>query len=291
MLRDAGIPTRQFSAPDLAAKITSYAIANNDPFLLAYYVDTGTGLLGPPLRLIRFDRAKRDLRRADFADIHALFQRDVPMSCLGSALDIREYRGNIYIDTHANPSAGCVIVLSSTLSFKTAISGWLLGLIAADYAIVRHSEIHFMSVHPMHIGVLDLEQNHLVEVFPFENDPQRREFSGLLKPHIVEKWCKEHNAQCDPENFDTDLKGKLAVNEAARIFGFEAEFNASGFGEATEKQVPRRNVVYVFRQRSGEWEHREFPVAQFRSLFSGKNLQELISSEPNRAFAVTFPAP
>lgn len=55
------------------------------------------------------------------------------------------------------------------------------------------------------------------------NDPQPRQFSCLIAALISEKWCLEYNAQRDPEHFDADLKGNLQVNEAAKVFGFEAQ--------------------------------------------------------------------
>jgi hypothetical protein len=151
-LRAANVPTQKFAALELDEKITSYAISRDDPFLLAYHRVDGSGLNQRPLHVIRYARATGGLRRADLRDITTLFQDKLTMDCLGSALDIREYHGTIYIDTHINPSAGCVIVLSSDLSFKTALSGWLLGLLGADYAIVHRSEVHFMAIHPMHIA-------------------------------------------------------------------------------------------------------------------------------------------
>ena len=98
-LRTAKIPTQQFPASELDGKLTSYAISNDDPFLLAYYIDDGSGLLQPPLHIIRYDRGTGELRRADLRDISALFQDEIPMGCLGSALNIREYRDTIYIGT------------------------------------------------------------------------------------------------------------------------------------------------------------------------------------------------
>ncbi len=291
VLQNANVPTQRFAASELSAKITSYANSDDDPFLLAYYLDSGSNALLPPLRVIRYGRAAKDLRRAEFRDITALFQGVVSMNCLGSALEIREYHNTIFIDTHASPSAGCVIVLSSTLSFKAALSGWVLGLMGADYAILRQSEIHFMSVHPLHIGVFDVKQNRLIQVFPFEDDTQRRQYSDLIKPLVSEKWCMEFNAECNPENFNADPKGALAMNEAAKVFGFEAEFNAGGFGEAAEKQVPPRSVFYVFRERKGVWEHREFSADQFQSLSGGKSLQQVIAKDPDRAFAPISRAP
>lgn len=291
VLRDANVPTNQFAAAELAAKITSFANSNGDPFLLAYYLDSGSRALLPPLRVIRYSRTAQDLRRAEFHDITALFQDVVSMNCLGSAQEVREHNNTIFIDTHITPSAGCVIVLSSTLSFKAALSGWVLGLMGTNYAILRQSEIHFMSVHPLHIGVFDIKQNRLMPVFPFEDDPQRRLYSDLIKPLVSAKWCMQFNAECNPENFNADPKGDLAMNETASVFAFEAEFNAGGFGETAEKQILPRSVFYFFRERGGAWEHREFSAAEFRILSGGKTLAELVSKDPDRAFTATSPAP
>jgi hypothetical protein len=277
----------------LSGKITSYAISVDDPFLLAYYNDDGSGRLRPPLHIIRYDHETKNLRRADVRDIEALFQGQIPMDCLGSALRIREHRGTIYIETHHNPSAGCVIVLSSELSVKTALSGWILGFLGADYAILRGSEVHFMSFHPMHIEVFDLKQNRLQEVYPIENDPQERQFSRLIekwwrenKTPSIEKWCRENNSPCAAEGFDADLKGELAVNEAAGVFGFEAEFRAAGFYESTKEPIPPRTAAYIFREHAGTWEHREFSARQLRSLFGGMGIQELVAKKPDLVFKV-----
>ena len=281
----ANVPTREFSGPELRQNITSYAIARGDPFLLAYYVDDGSGRLQPPLHVIRYSRGTEDLRRADLRDIAALFQGLVQMDCLGSALGVREYRDTFYIETHGGPSAGCVVVLSSALSIKAALSGWLLGLVGPDYAILRGSEIHFMSVTPLHVEVYDLKRNRTVEVYPLKEDGLRRQYSrSIIRAGISEKWCMENNAQCDPGNFDTEVKGGLAVNEAAKVFGFEAEFDAAGFGDGGQRQAPPRSVVYVFREHDGAWQHREFEPAQLRGRFGVSSIQELVAQNPLAAF-------
>jgi hypothetical protein len=283
-LRASNIPIQKFTGLELRQEITSYAISEGDPFLLAYYVDDRSGRLQPPLHVIRFARKTEDLRRADLADIEALFQGEVRMDCLGSALGIREYHDTIFIETHRGPSAGCVIVLSSVLSFKAVLSGWLLGLLGSDYAIVRRSEVHFQSVQPLHIEVFDLKRNRSVEVYPPKEDGVRRQYSRLIQPRISEKWCMEHNAQCDPENFDTGLIGGLAVNEVAKVLGFEAKFDAAGFGDAAEKQVRPRSVLYIFRERGGKWQHREFDPVELRRRFGVLSIQELVTRNPDAAF-------
>jgi len=283
-LRAASMPTQSFPAAELAGKITSYAVSNGDPFLLAYYDDDGSVRIQPPLHVVRYDRAAGEVRRADFRNVLALFQGETPMDCLGSALTISQYRGFLYIDTHGGPSAGCVLIFSTGLELKASLSGWLLGRLGADYAIVRGSEVHFMSVHPTHIVVFDLKQNRSVTVYPYANDPERQRFSRLIEPWISESWCRENNAACDPENFDADLTGSVAVNESARVFGFEARFDAGGFGEAAEKTVAPRTVTYFYRERGGAWEHREYQGPALLRLLGGMTLDEFIRQKPDLAF-------
>jgi hypothetical protein len=88
-LRAANVPVPSDAEPELRQVIASYAVSTGDPFLLAYYVDDGSGLLHPPLHVVRFDRGTGNFRRADVPDIGALFQDGNRMDCLGSALNVR----------------------------------------------------------------------------------------------------------------------------------------------------------------------------------------------------------
>jgi hypothetical protein len=131
------VPTQQFAAPELSGPITSYAVSNDDPFLLAYYVDDGPGALQAPLHVIRYDRATGDLRRGDVRDSDALPHGEMLSNCFGSVLRIREYIDTIYVETHVGPSAACAIVLSSGLSSQTVLPGLLEGFLGADYGILH----------------------------------------------------------------------------------------------------------------------------------------------------------
>ena len=94
----------------------------------------------------------------------------------------------------------------------------------------------------------------------------------------------EVNAQCDPENFNTDINGEVAVNESANVFGFEAKFDAAGFAAHSEKLVPPQTVAYLFRNRAGVWEHLAFNPQRLRSQFSVSSLAELVAQKPDAAF-------
>lgn len=284
VLQAARVPTQDFSASALDEKITSFAVSTDEPFLLAYYTDDGSGLLEWPLHILRFYRGTNELRRADLQNATAKFEEGFDMDCLGSALEIMENADTIYVETHGGPSAGCVLVLSPTLQLRQALSGWLLGLMGSDFAIIRRSETHTNSPTPMRIAVFDLKQKQLVDVYPFKNDVQRLQFSQLIKPHISKSWCREYILDCDPATFETELKGKLVVNEAVKTFGFEAEFDAVGFSDTSQMQVPSRVVAYIYRKRGAIWEHRELEPGQLQRLFGTAGIQELVTTKPTAAF-------
>lgn len=210
----------------------------------------------------------------------------VEQVCLGSADLITERYDNVYIDTMTSPSAGCILVLSSELSMKATLSGWVEGVIGADYLIIHESEIHFISVHPMRIAVFDLRRNRLTELYPPKRDMLRQQYSSLIRAHMPsEQWCMRTNSACNPGDFDNDLDGSVTVNQSARVFGFVADFSPAGFGDAAAKSVPSEHVAYVFRLRHGAWQYREFLPAQLEKLFGITAIEKLVSQKPNDAFA------
>jgi hypothetical protein len=281
VLRSRHVPTSQFSDSDLAAKITSWAASTDDePFLLAYYIDDGSVSLHAPLHVIRYDPASRTLRRTDL-----LGNGTARTDCLGSALEIGEQHGVIHIETHVTPSAVCLLLLSPQLALKTTLPGGLLGMVGEDYAIVQWGQIHFAAVHPMRIAVYDLRRDRLTEVYPSAQDIYRQQFSRELQSHMPSQdWCRTENAPCDPRNFDAELVGHVAVNEAAKVFGFVARYDAGGFGEEAAKQVQPMAVAYVYRLRGKRWQRREFLPESLVALFGVETVGELVSQKPQAAF-------
>ena len=286
-LRPHHISANHLAGIDLNQKITGWAAsAGEDPFLIAYYTDDGSGMLREPLHVMRYDRTARDLRRAGLR-IGALSHKGAPMDCRGSTVAIDEVHGHVYVDTQLTPSAGCVLVLSPQLSLKTALYGWLLGVMGPDYAILHENEVHFAAVHPMRITIYDLKRNRQTEVYPPANDRLRQQFSAALKQHLADKnWCQEHNTPCDPGDFDNELTGNLTVNEPSRVFGFEATLDAAGFGDEAEEEVQPRVVVYVFRLKDGKWDYRQFMPEQLKQVFAVETVEELVSRKPDAAFDV-----
>ncbi len=283
-LREAKVPLDAFSAAEIGRPITSYAIATGDPFLLAYYVDDGSGRLAAPLRILGYWRRTKQIRRGELSRVTALSQGATPAGCLGSALSIRESAGVVLLETHLSPSAGCLILLDSQLRLDSAFGGWIVAQLSPLHLLLRASEVHFLPVHPVRLQVLDLVTRSTEDIYPSLRDELRAQYSRLIRDRISPQWCMDHNAQCDPENFDVEITGAVASNERARVFGFRARFDATGFGESVTSRVPPQNVVYLFRHDGAHWRYHEFTDAEFQRRFGTSDLEQFILRTPEAAF-------
>ncbi len=253
------VGARTLSAGDLKQPITSFAVsADNLPFLIAYYDDDGSGLLPPVLHVLRYDERTRDLRRTDlhgaevpFHGFHGVMEQ-VSNICMGSALAVSEREGFITVETHINPSAGCVLVLTPDLSFSAGLWGWVLARVNGEI-LFEESMIHFANIHDARLSLYNPRQRQAVSIYPANVDDARRKFSAELKKHLPSaEWCAEQNNLCNPESFSTDID-HVTVGEQGRSFAFDAEMNAEGFGEDAARSVQPRTVHYVCRQSDGRW--------------------------------------
>jgi hypothetical protein len=175
---------------------------------------------------------------------------------MGSAMGISERDGVIAIDTHINPSAGCVLILNRDLSFSAGLWGWVLGSINGQL-IVQEDMVHFAPTHSARLFVYDPHRKKATHIYPPENDPARQEFSAALRRFLPsDEWCKQANHACDPETFNTDVD-HFAIDQRANEFSFDAVMDAEGFddksGDGAEETIPSRTIHYVCRFRNGEW--------------------------------------
>jgi hypothetical protein len=252
-----GVTLGALSAQELREPITSYAAsAGNAPFLLAYYHDDGSGMLNDELHLLRYDRRRRSLQRAALQGGQQ-FSREGVMSavsseCLGAVLSISEADGYIAIDTHINPSSGCLLVLTTNLRFSAALYGWLTARIGTNL-LFTESMVHFAPTHSERFSLYDPRNKHRVSIYPAPGDSARAAFSSDLEAHLpTPDFRARQNLACNPEEFSVDLDDvQVAAN--ADSFSFEAHMSAEGFGEAAERLVAARTVRYVCHRRHGRW--------------------------------------
>jgi hypothetical protein len=245
---------------DREQPITSFAVSSDDgPFLLAYYDDDGSGTLRPPLHVLRYDRQTKRLLRADLHGSPAQFHgfdevmSDIPNeTCLGSALQIYEKNGFIVIDTHINPSAGCILILTPDLKFSAALWGWTLGQIDGNI-IYELSMVHFASIHAARIAVYNARLKQRTLIYPAPSDPARKQFSNELKKHLpAREFCIQQNLPCDPANFSTDIQ-HVIVSNPDHSFAFEAQMTPEGFGTQAENLVAPQTASYKFHLEDRKW--------------------------------------
>lgn len=250
------VPATGLSDVERQQAITSFAVSTDGSiFLLAYFDDDGSITLPPLLHVFRFDRTNGRSKRAALRGQEVSPDRvmdKLPGVCLGSALSISEENGLIAIDTHINPSAGCVLLLSPDLEWNAALPGSLSGRLGNRF-IVAGNSIHFAPTHPGTLGVFDPAWKQLTPIYPAAGDERRIAFSKLLQAHLPSSaWCREFNNACDPENFTTDILN-VKVDVPRNAFSFDAAMRPQGFGKDAEAAIPPQTVHYECTFRNGAW--------------------------------------
>ncbi len=141
--------------------ITSFAVSAAEfPFLIAYYDDDGTGTLPAVLHVFRYDARIRALSRTDLRGEGVAsagrggLMRYLSDTCMGSALAVSERNGFVTIQTHINPSAGCVLILTSDLKWTAGLWGWVLAPVG-KMLLFEENTIHFAPVHSARIALYD----------------------------------------------------------------------------------------------------------------------------------------
>ena len=267
---------------NLEKKITSGAqLDDADQFVIAYYLEDASGDLNPPLFLDRYDKKSKEWQSTALPDAQTK-SPGIDDVCFGSVLDIKASSGRFFLDTHINPSAGCLLVLSPDLKLEASLDGWLLGQLGANLLVYHRSEVHFAPVHPAEIALYDLHSKRDVIIFPPKTPTpiraartaQLREF---YKPN--EAWCQKNDDPCDPESFDSDLQGPLVLNEADSALAFLVSYEQIQFVQGDlQKPSGPKDVLYVYRRLDDEakTEFREMLWGAAKTRFGDMPLQNLL---------------
>lgn len=252
------VPSRVLPAADLQipAERAGWS-AKNSPFLIAYY-DGNTETLPNLLHVVRYDLRTHKIQRTDLRAIDVTFHgfdsvMDRPSSdCLGAVLSISEEDGLVTIETHINPSAGCVLILTPDLKFSAGLYGWVLGRIRHDL-IFEESMVHFASVHDSRLAVYDIDARKLFHIYPSQQEPERQLFSAQLAKHMLsDSWCAEHNNPCNSKSFNTEIE-HLIVDPRRSNFAFDVQMTSEGFGPEAERVVKPKSIHYLCSKLNGKW--------------------------------------
>ncbi len=281
-LREHSVPLAGRLASELDRRITSYAVLDSPAdFAIAYYVNDGSGLLRPPLLVLHYERVPQRWHSTAIRKVSILPRPGLDGLCLGSALRIERQGGFWFVDTHINPSAGCLLVLSPRLELKKALYGWAVGWFRSGRVIMHHSEVHFAPTHPMELSIYDPRTGALTKIYPPQRDPLRAEFAGRIAAVLDENWCREHNHHCDPRLFDSDCR-ELVVSDRSQAFAFAAYFDASSYGPKADETIGTLDVVYVYRLGPHGIEHRAFEVSEDEGRNAKQMLQKLVEPQSLR---------
>jgi hypothetical protein len=235
VLRAHGLTASPQVLGNLDKPITSYSIFDNGrEFLIAYYLDDGTGLLTEPLFVHRYDAVAHEWKGIEITD-RAAQTSDV--RCLGSAVSIRVSAHAIYIGTHLNPSAGCTIVLSRGLAVQAVLPGWVLALFADETIVYERSQVHFAPTHYAELFLHDEPHHHDRQLYPMK-PYQRIRIDHMHKVRRIysnKEWCRDHNHHCDPERFDNFIVGDVAVNDTTGALAFQVWFDNTVYWSDLER--------------------------------------------------------
>lgn len=247
---------------------------DSNQFVTAYYLAGESDAVDSPLYVDRFDRGsgKWQEGKLESADSKEADRVDGP--CLGSVMEIQEFGDYLLLDTHINPSAGCMLVLGRNLRLRASLYGWFLAGLPPSRVLYRRSEIHFAAVHPLEIAVYDLANGKDSTIFPQTADsPIRADLTKRLNAFFAahQDWCREHNHPCDSKQVDSELQGDIAVNPQQDALAFVVSYETQVF-QPGELQAPSgpNAVLYVYRHVSDE-AHREFREIKLSGSSSGED--------------------
>ena len=238
-LEGRGIPVPSAGIIDLDLAITSHAVEDApDLFVIAYYaLRPEPGHLDDSLRVSAYDKATGSWA-------HAAFER----GNTGSALGIRRSPRHIFIDTHLNPSAGALVVLSRALEPVARLDGWLLRLMPGEIVLYHRNQVHFAPIHPAELWIWSAATGLDTVLYPARPygavrsryvDSLRARYARLGEP-----WFREHNHPTDPEWFGSRLGDTLVFDEAGTAVAFVMHF---GEGNELPADPPPLDVVVTCR--------------------------------------------
>jgi hypothetical protein len=276
---------------DSAVTINSFGIVNSaSQFAIAYYEDSGTDALKPPLHVLRYDKAVQRWYHRDFreGELKAVFTAGWPgarpnkIDCFGSA-SVRAVADLLLVGTHLTPSAECTMILRSDLTVVSVFSGWEVAAIGS-VILVERSEIHFAATHPLRLAIVDLATGIERDIFPPPDDPVRQQFSERLAKVADKAWCRENNASCDPQAISIEL-GKVATNVQAKAVAFEVTFDSEGFGPRADSEIGGEKYFYVFEL--APLRYLEFDEFDMQPTFGAATPERLVQSENLRNIFAT----
>jgi hypothetical protein len=286
VLKQNSVPFPPSSVPHLNAPITSYATLNNEQeFLIAYYLVASRNELRFPLFLTRFDKQAGKWQHASLTDLSVKIlqgtEDEMQDDCIGSVLSIEGNSKWYYLALHWNPSAGCLVTLQHDLTVSQTLAGGTAAFFKSGMLVYSGNMVHLASVHPETLHLYDPVTHKSQQLYPQKNDPFRDAFSTRLEKVIDRKRCAENNWSCEPNDFTTDIKYPIEVNDETNALAFRIDFETEGILTREQAESSGKwnddHYVYVYQLNPLRW--REFSIYDLKPKFGTDSLQELLTPE------------
>jgi len=270
VLRSLHVPVESASLLGLDRTVTSFvADTARDLFAVAFY-----GTSPDSLYVVALDRTTGSWARADF-DRASI---DVTPGGVGALMGIQHTRRNILVDTHVNPSAGTIVVLSRTLARVASLPGWVLRVLPTDVVLYQRNTVHFAPTHWAELWTWDPVTRRDARLYPTAPyDSVRRAYVDTVRAiyrRIGAGWFRAHNHHGAPARFDTRLGDTVVVAPSGRALAFMVTF---GGGEGTPAETPRLEVAVVCRGVGMvQARCRERPLAELLARHPGSSVVDLL---------------
>lgn len=215
--------------------LETYQVLDDDRDLLVVYV--GQPAAEARLQAARFERATRrwTVTRLDWsvaADGSGATALE-PEWCR-SGLAIERFPAGFLVRSHLNPSAECTVVLAPDLSVRAVLAGWPVATLADGRLVYQRNQVHFASVHPVALALLDARQPGEIALYPPRPLREiRRAHVDRLRGVYTAAWCNAHNHPCDPERFDEYVSGRVVADASGDALAFVTTWdNTVGWSDA-----------------------------------------------------------
>jgi hypothetical protein len=290
------VPLAKAKLANLDKGITSGAeLDDSNQFVIAYYLDNKEGSLEPPLYLERYDK-KRDVWDSTAVSADRSGEPAIDSVCFGSVLQVKAIGRRLLLDTHINPSAGCVLVVSADLKVETSFDGWVLGRLNDDKIVFHRSEVHFAPVHPAELAIYDLAKKHDWTIFPPKTaTPVRKAREAQLAEFYKgkEDWCNKNDDPCKADEFDSDIAVPVVTNTAEGAVGVHVSYEQIQFVEGdVQKPSGPKDVLYICRHADEEAkvQCQEMLASEAKDRFGDVPLEKLLEPESLQKIFVEVPA-
>lgn len=163
-----------------------------------------------------------------------------------SIVAVSHSRRNVFVDTHINPSAGEIVVLTPSLVRVTTLPGWVVRVLPTDVLVYEKNQVHFAPTHSAELWTWDPVTRRDTRLYPRPPyDSVRRAYIDTVRAiydRVGADWFRAHNHHMDPKQFDSQLGDTVVVGASGRSIAFTMQF---GGGEGTPAATPPLQVLVV----------------------------------------------